>query len=166
MRTEPGVLAVFAEPAQAARAVRALRGEGHDVRAAMPAPFPELVEALGRPRSSLGLFTLGAAALGGVCGLALAVGTSLASPIVVGGMPVISLPAFLVIVFEVAVLFGAIANFAAWLILAARGRRTRPVPWDDRFSRDRIGLFVASAKDPRIEALFRTSGAEEVRHVA
>jgi hypothetical protein len=166
MATEPGVLAVFADPSLAARATRALKAEGLDVRAAMPAPFPELVAALGRPRSPLGAFTLAGAILGGCCGLLLSAGTARLLPMTVGGMPPVALPAFLVIVFELAVLFGALVNFTALQVAAFRGRRSRPVPWDDRFSRDRIGLFVAGGHAGRAAELFKSNGAEEVRDVA
>ena len=48
MRREAGVIGVFGDVSLAAQAVRALRAEGMEVRAAMPAPFPELVRALDR----------------------------------------------------------------------------------------------------------------------
>jgi hypothetical protein len=165
MPREPGVLAIFADVAQAAGAVRALRAEGLEVHAAMPAPFPEMVRALDRPRSLLGLSTLTGAVAGGALGLLLAVGASWTWPIVVGGMPVVSLPAFLVIVFEVAVLVGALANFIGLLAVAALGRRRRGVPFDARFSQDRIGLFVPGGAQHARELLAR-GGAEEVRDVA
>ena len=42
MRHEAGLLAVFADVSLAAQAVRALRAEGLVVRAASPAPFPQM----------------------------------------------------------------------------------------------------------------------------
>ncbi len=159
---ERGVLAVFADVAQATRAVRALRDEGIEVRAAMPAPFPELTAALGRPRSALGLSTMGGAALGGGLGLLLASWTSRNFPIVTGGMEIVSLPAYLVIVFEVAVLFGALANFVGLLATLAAGRKSRALPADPRFSHDRIGLFVPG-QAAKARELFAAAGAEEVR---
>jgi len=165
MRELAGIVGVFAAPSTAAAAARALRSKGHEVRASMPAAFPEVLEAIGRPPSRLGLATLGAAALGAVLGLALSVGTSLAWPLRVGGKPIVALPAFLVIVFEMAVLVGALVNFFGLAFLAARARRTHPVPEDARFSRDRIGLFVPGGADAAVEELLRKSGAEEVRRV-
>ena len=161
-----GLVGVFAAPSAAAEAARALRSAKYQVRAAMPAPFPEVMDAVGRPPSKLGLVTIGGAALGGALGLWLAIGTSLAWPLRVGGKPIVSLPAFLVIVFESAVLIGALANFLGLAFLAVRARRTHPVPTDPRFSRDRIGLFVPGAPDAAAEDLLWKSGAEEVRRVA
>src|SRR5437868_5814712 len=125
MPREAGVLAVFADVSLASGAVRALHAEGIEVRAAMPAPFPELVSAMNRPISLIGLSTLTGAVAGGAIGLLLAAGGSWAWPIVVGGMPIVSLPAFLVIVFEVAVLVGAITNFAGLTIVSVLGRARR-----------------------------------------
>ena len=166
MQREPGVLAVFADPSAAARAVRAAHAAGQrDVRAAMPAPFPEVMEALAQPRSLIGAVTLCGAVLGMGLGLWLTIGTSVALPISVGGKPIVSLPAFLVIVFEVTVLVGGLSNFLGMLIGAYIGRRKRFMPADPRFLRDRIGVFLPGAGDSARE-LLRSAGAEEVRDVA
>ncbi len=166
MPHEPGLLAVFADPAVAARAVRAARTLGQvDVRAAMPAPFPELLQSLDLPGSPIGALTFGGALFGAAAGFALTIGTSLRMPIIVGGKPVVSLPAFLVIVFELTVLFGSLANFLGMLFFATLGRRRSWMPSDPRFTRDRIGLFLPGA-GPALLQMLQQSGAEEVRHVA
>lgn len=165
MPREPGVLAVFTEPAAAARAVTAARQAGlTDVRTAMPAPFPEVMDALAQPRSFIDKVTLGGAILGMGLGLWLTIGTSLALPIMVGGKPIVSLPGFIVIIFEVTVLVGSVCNFAGMQVGAFLARRKSWVPPDPRFSRDRIGVFLPGAKDPAV-ALMQQAGAEEVRHV-
>lgn len=166
MRHEPGVLAVFSDPAAAGRAVRAAQQAGQrDVRAAMPAPFPEVLEALQQKPSLIGAVTLTGALLGMALGLWLTIGTSLALPISVGGKPVVSLPAFLVIVFEVTVLVGGLANFLGMLAGAFLARRKSWMPRDPRFLRDRIGVFLPGAA-ASAHALLRAAGAEEVHDVA
>jgi Protein of unknown function (DUF3341) len=159
------LLASFADPADAARAARALREAGCRVRAAMPAPFPELVKALAIRRSRLGLITWPGALLGLVCGVALPVTTSLAWPLFVGGKPIVALPAFVVIIFELTVLVGSITNLIASLTLGwTRGGLAR-LPGGKEFHGDRIGL-LATADDPaRAEAILRAHGGEEVEHV-
>ncbi|MFI5166749.1 MAG: quinol:electron acceptor oxidoreductase subunit ActD [Thermoanaerobaculales bacterium] len=160
------MLGVFSEVEDAARALRELREAGHaDLRTASPAPYPALVEALGRPRSRLDAITLSAAGLGTLAGFALCVGTSLAWPLMTGGKPIVSIPPFVIIAFELAVLIGAGVNLIAVAIAAARGRRRRRMPHDERFSHDRIGVFVAGGAIAA-EAILRRCGAEEVRHVA
>jgi len=172
MQPEPGVLAVFSDPSAAAKAVRAAHLSGQrDVRAAMPAPFPEILEAMEQKRSIIGAVTLGGAGLGICLGLWLTIGTSLALPISVGGKPVVSLPAFLVIVFEVTVLVGGASNFIGMLIGTFIARRKSFMPADPRFLRDRIGIFIpgslaTSVLGEKTRALLRAAGAEEVRDVA
>ena len=166
MRHEPGVLAVFSDPAAAGRAVRAAHAAGHaDVRAAMPAPFPEVLQAMERPRSALGAVTLCGAAAGMLGGFALTIGTSLALPLSVGGKAVVSIPPFLVIVFELTVLGGGLGNFLGMLGAAFLARRKSRMPADPRFLRDRIGVFLPGAA-ASMHALLRAAGADEVRDVA
>ncbi len=166
MPREKGVLAVFSEPSVAARAVTAAREAGHlDVRTAMPAPFPEVMEAMAQPRSFIDKVTLGGAVLGMGLGLWLTVGTSLALPMIVGGKPVVALPGFIVIIFEVTVLMGGLCNFLGMLTGAFLARRKSWVPPDPRWSRDRIAVFLPGA-GAAAEALLQAAGAEEVRHVS
>lgn len=165
MQREAGLLALFADPNVAANAVRAARELGQlDIRAAMPAPFPELLRSIGRPRSAIGAITMGGAVFGALAGFALTIGTSLRLPIIVGGKPVVSIPGFLVIVFELTVLFGSLANFLGMLTGALLGRRRSFMPHDPRFTRDRIGVFLPGA-GPALFKMLEQSGAEEVRHV-
>jgi hypothetical protein len=167
MRPESGALAVFTEVTQAAGAVLALRAAGHtDVRVASPAPFPVLTEALGRPRSRLDSVTLSGAALGVAGGFALCIGTAVAWPLMTGGKPIVSIPPFVIIAFELSVLVGAGVNLVALAVAAGRGRRRRGVPYDERFSADRIGVFVVGGDTKGAERILRESGAEEVRRVA
>jgi hypothetical protein len=113
----------FGAPGEAAQAIRALRAAGFgDVRALMPAPYPEVVAALGRRRSRLGAASLSGAAAGLAAGAALTVGTSLDWPITVGGKPVVSVPPFVVICFELTILAGALATVTALLVAGFRGR--------------------------------------------
>lgn len=166
MQRESGVLAVFADPTSAARAVRAAHAAGQrDVRAAMPAPFPEVLDAMEQRKSIIGAVTLCGAILGFCLGIWLTVGTALALPIRVGGKPVVSLPAFIPIIFEITVLVGGLSNFLGMLIGAFVGRRKGFMPADPRFLRDRIGVFLPGAGASGRE-LLRASGAEEVRDVA
>lgn len=167
MQREPAVLAVFAEPAAAATAIRRLHDQGHhDVRLETPAPFPELVEALDRPRSRLDRATLSAALLGTAAGFALCIGTAVAWPLMTSGKPIVSIPPFVIIAFELAVLIGASVNLIALAIMAARGRRRRWFPHDPRFSADRIGVLVVGGDVAGAEELLRDGEAEEVRRVA
>ena len=163
MPSDFALLAMFSDPARAAHAVAELRKRGaKDLRVSMPAAFPEILEALGRPPTILGRFTLSAAAMGTVGGFALCIATSLAWPLVTGGKPIVSMPPYVIVAFELSVLIGAVVNLLALTVLAWRGRRQRAIPVDLPFSVDRIGVFV---RDIEFEELLRQQGALEVKRV-
>jgi hypothetical protein len=162
-RPDRGVVGTFGTPAAAAGAIRALHAAGiADVRAAMPAPFPEVVAALGRPLSKVGFVTMPGALLGLLLGIGLTVGTSVAWPLVTGGKPIVSIPPFVIVIFEVTVLVGSLANLAAVLVGGYAGARGFPPV--AHVAGDRIGVFAAG-DDPAAERVLREGGAEEVRRV-
>lgn len=166
MPAEAGVLASFAEPAAAAAAVRALKEAGFaDVQVAMPAPFPEVVAAIGKPRSPIDLITFPGAIVGLLCGVGLTVGTSLAWPLVTGGKPIVSIPPFVIVVFEVTVLIGSLANLLAVSAGSWLGGRARVFPAHQSFNADRIGVFAAGGEVALAERLLRQGGAVEVARV-
>ena len=157
------VIAVFDDPERATRAVRALRDAGFaDIRARTPAPFPELMDALGPP-SKLGWGTFTGGTLGIAAGFALTIGTSLAWPLVVGGKEISSVPPYMVIALECCILLGAFATLTELVIRLASARRHDPAPPDARFSSDRIGILVRSGDRDKAEQILRESGAEEVQ---
>jgi len=159
------VLGTFADPAAAAGAIRALREAGCRVRAAMPAPFPEVVAALGLRRSRLGFLTWPGALLGFVAGVTLPVATSMAWPLVVGGKPIVALPAFVVIIFELTVLVGSLTNLAASVALGWTHGGLQPLPGGRSFHGDRIGVLATAEDGALAEGILRGAGAEEVERV-
>ncbi len=166
MPVEPGVLGSFAEPSGAARAVRALKVGGFaDVRVAMPAPFPVVVAAIGKPRSRVDFITFPGALLGLLCGVGLTVGTSLAWPLVTGGKPIVSVPPFVIVIFEVTVLIGSLTNLLAVSAGSWHGGRARVFPPHQKFNADRIGVYAFGGEAALAERLLRESGAEEVGRV-
>ena len=166
MPTEAGILATFGDPADAARAIRALHALGiRDLHAAMPAPFPEVVAALQKPRSTIDFATLPGALLGLVCGVLLTYLTSLAWPLTTGGKPIVAVPQFLVIIFEMTVLLGSIANLVAVSVRSFFGRGGSMFPPGQSFNADLVGVFAAGGGD-EAERVFREAGALEVRRVA
>jgi len=161
--SEAGVIGTFAAPRETAQAILALRAAGFlAVRVAMPAPYPEVVRALDRPRSPMAFVALPGAVLGIACGLALTIGTAVAWPLVTGGKPVVSLPPFVIIAFELAVLVGALANLAGVLLGGWRGGRASPFPASQHCSGQRIGVHVAGGDQAEAARLLRDCGAVEV----
>jgi len=166
MPAEAGILGSFGEPSAAAAAVRALKGAGFaDVRVAMPAPFPEVVAAIGKPRSRIDFVTFPGALVGLLCGIGLTVGTSLAWPLITGGKPVVSIPPFVIVIFEVTVLIGSLTNLVAVSVGSWHGGRARVFPRNVTFNADRIGVLAVGGDSALAEQLLRDLGAEEVGRV-
>src|SRR6266550_5942794 len=163
----PGVLAVFAHLDTTLAAIKQLRAAGHtDFTVYSPIPRHEIEDALGQAVSPVRMFTL----IGGIAGCSvgawLTLWMSADWPIVLGGKPVGSIPPYVVIMFEMTILFGALSTILGILfntVFAAR--RLGTIQYDARFTNDRFGIFVPAegAKSAPVEKVLRDAGAEEVR---
>jgi molybdopterin-containing oxidoreductase family membrane subunit len=87
-------------------------------------------------------------------------------PIITGGKAIVSLPPFVVIAFELTILFAALMTVAGFL-LSSGLPRLRSGPYDPRFSQDRWGVLVTCVADrvPVVRQRLIETGAEEVRDV-
>ena len=165
-RPAAGVLASFEHIDAATDAIRALRARGHrDMTVYSSHPNHELEEALETPTSPVRLFTLVGGLTGCTAGFAMAIWMNLDWPLLVGGKPMASVPAFVVLGFELTVLIGALSSVLGVALLALL-LRNQGAAYDPRFSDDRIGIFVPAAGDQAraVEELVRTAGAVEVTH--
>jgi hypothetical protein len=146
-------------------ALRQLEEQGfRQVTVFSPIPLHEVEEVLKQGPSPVRYFTLGGGILGALTGFVLTIATSLHYPLITGGKPFVSIPPFLVIAFELAILFGALGTVLG-LLLNIRLPRLHPEPgYDSRFSEDRFGLRVRCpvAQSDAVSALLQTCGAEEV----
>ena len=87
-------------------------------------------------------------------------------PLVVGGKPVGSVPPYVVIMFEMTILFGALSTILGIVFNAIfAARRTGTIQYDPRFTNDKFGIFVPAGSDKvaKVESLLREAGADEVR---
>ena len=163
-----GLLAVFRYVDDLERALRGLRDAGiQNLQLYSPVPLPEIEDTLIPRPSHVRWFTLSGALAGITLALVLTIGTSLAWPLVVGGKPIISVPPFLIITFELMVLIGSLANLAG---LFATGKLPRRFPWDPydpRFSDDRFGLLVRGSTQEleKARSIFQEAQAEEIHEV-
>lgn len=151
------VIAVFADPDAASRALTALRSEGvTTARIASPAPYPA-VNQTGHPGPwrVLGWIALvaGITGLGGA--ITLEVGASTAMGHIVGGKPVVSWTAFGVVMFEMTMLLAGVSTLLAMVILAAIARRRVARRARQAVTSDHIVVVIpgADAPDQQREAL-------------
>jgi len=161
-----GTLAIFTELDAAAAAIERLRKAGHrEMVVFSPMPRHELEEAIDTPETPVRLFTLVGALTGAAAGFALAIGTALDWPLIVGGKPIISIPAFVVIGFEVAVLLGALSTVVGLFLNSRLPHMAKLAVYDPSFSAGRFGVFVApkAGREEEVLAVFRENGAAEIR---
>jgi len=151
--TKQGILASFDYLDSAVEAIEALRTAGSKKRAIQayaPVPEHDLEHAMGYGQSPVRVFALVGALTGTATGFALAIFTSMDWPLVTGGKPIVSIPAFVVIAFEMTILFGAVSTVIG-LFINTRLPNMKPlVVYDPEFSAGRFGVYVSAAPD-RVE---------------
>jgi hypothetical protein len=150
-----GLLAEFETPEALVEAARRVRDEGYrDLDAFTPFPVYELFAILRlRDRRVLWL-GLSGGMFGFALALAMQVFINFDYPINVGGRPLYPVSAFMVVAFELTVLFAALTPAFGMLALNGLPRLNHPVfaaPLFHRASRDRFFLCVL-ATDPNFDA--------------
>ena len=162
------ILGIFANVDSTVRAIRDLRARGFtDFSVYLPVPVEEIEAALeeGRPVSPVRLFTLIGGLTGTLTGFALTIWTSLKWGLVTGGKPIVSIPPFIIIAFELTILLGGLSSLLAILVLGKLPALRRSPTYDPRFTVDRFGIVVTCPAE-RAEAAgqcLREAGAEEVK---
>lgn len=159
-------LGVFQEVDTAVEAIEGLRAAGMtDLETYSPLPQHDLEHALHRPQSPVRLFTLVGGLTGAAAGFALAMWTSLDWPLITGGKPIISLPAFVVIAFELTILFGALSTVLGLFINARLGAPGKDLAYDPSFSAGNFGVLVDAPDGQGAEAhrILEGAGAVDVQ---
>lgn len=162
----PGILGVFDGVDAAAQTVEKLRTADYRVITTFsPVPSHELEHALAAPESPVRLFTLVGGLTGAAVGFWLPTWTSINWPLVTGGKPIISLPAYVIIAFELTILFGALSTVAGLFINARLPRTRLEQVYDPSFAEGRFGVLVRPPAGRAAEAatIMRENGALEVR---
>ena len=108
------------------------------------------------------MWTLVGGLTGAATGLAFTTWTSVDWPLVVGGKPMVSIPAFVPIIFEMTVLFGALATVIGLFVLARIPNLKPAVVYDPEFSAGRYGVYVEASSSRLEEARKIMKGQEPV----
>ena len=169
-----GLVAEFSTSKALLQAIEASRAEGYEIMDAFsPYPIEEVSEALGHHHSRLPALVLIGATLGGLAGFGLQYWTSVIDyPLNVGGRPLNSIIAFLPVIFECTILFGALTAVFGMLALNGLPRPHHPVFNSSRFALASQGAFFLAieARDPAFavpdtEDLMTRLGASHVELV-
>lgn len=159
-------LGLFADSSAALAAAGRLKRAGYPAPTVIsPIPLESADEVLGEKKSAIKRFTFFGAVLGGASGFALAAGTAVLYLHPTGGRPIIPLPPFLVITYEMTILFGILATVIGFLV-SARLPAVRERAYAPEAAVDRFAVAVSCDSDERFESaaeILREEGAEEVR---
>jgi Alternative complex III, ActD subunit len=152
-----GIMAEFDSPSDLVAAARRTYEAGYQkIDAYSPFPIEELAEAIGFHHNAVPLVVLIGGLLGCLSGYALQYWVSVITyPINVGGRPFHSWPAFIVVTFEMTILFAGLAAVLGMLALNGLPMPYHPVFNVPRFAfatKDRFFLMVFST-DPKFNAV-------------
>ena len=163
-----GVAGIWLDEHQLVEAARKVRATGYTkFEAISPFPIHGIDEAMGLPFSWIPWVTLSFGLVGFAFGTWFTWWTSAVDwPIIVGGKPMWSLPAFVPIMFELTILFAALSSVGALLFVCGLPQVDPPVI-DPALSSHKFGLFVpeddTGYNQGQVEQLMRDMGAVEVK---
>mgnify|MGYP000228418753 CR=1 FL=1 len=161
------ILGLFFKAEQALKAAGQLKDSGiEDISLMSPVPLEGVEKVLGEKKSNIKRFTFFGTLCGMLAGFMLAAGTAVLYILPTGGRPIIPIPPYLVISYEVGILFGVLATVIGFLISvrlpALKARHYSPETHIDKF-----GILVTCSQrdDERIRTIILAAGAEEVRQL-
>jgi hypothetical protein len=166
-KSEAGIAAIFDNEHQLLDAAKKAYGVGYrKFETLSPFPVHGMDDAMGLKRSPVPWFTFIFGLIGCSVGLFFQWWVSAVSwPINVGGKPMFSLPAFIPIVFEVTVLFGALCSVAGMLWLCDLPKVDPPIMHPDITSH-KFALFIPISDhgydEPKIRDMMKSMGASEI----
>lgn len=147
-----GILASYEYLDSTVEAIERLRKAGFEAKAFTPYPDHHIEHALGYGQSPVRVWTLVGGLTGTATGFAFTTWTSMDWPLVVGGKPIVSIPAYVVIAFELTVLFGALATIIGLFVLSRIPNFKPAVVYDPEFTAGRYGVYVEASGDRIAEA--------------
>jgi len=161
-----GILGIFHHADAVEEAVEGLRAQRPaDITVYAPLPHHDIEHAMARPESPVRVFTLVGGLTGAATGFAMPIWMSLDWPLVTGGKPIISLPPFVIIAFELTILFGALATVLGLFVNAFILKPKASYAYDPSFSAGSFGVYVVPGEGRADEAraVLERAGAAEIR---
>ena len=170
-RLEPAFLvAEFAEPEAMLDAAKALRDDGWAVELHTPFPVKGMEAVLGFHESTVPRAFLIGGIAGGLIGFAIQAYANWAYPLDVGGRPLIAIPAFMMVVFELTVLGAVLTGLGTMIAKNRLPRLHHPLfdaprfhlASDDRFF---VSLALGDHSESDARAMLGRMGAVSVSRV-
>ena len=132
-----------------------------------PLPLADAQKVLGLGKSPVRRFSLAGAIIGAISGFAMAAGTAMVFILPTGGRAVITIPPFLIITYEMTILFGVIFTLLGFHFVSGLPA-WRDKPYLPSANVDRFIVVVEGADSEQAAkavTIIKAAGAEEVRHV-
>ena len=161
----PLLVGVFEAPNKVVDVVGRLRSRGYDqLEVYSPAPFPEVDDALLERPSRVRLWTLLGGLLGVFTGFLMTIWMSNDWQINVGGKPFVSIPPYVILGFELTILFGGLMTALGLFLVGGIPSFGVDRAYSPRFSAEEFGVAVRCRDRDvsEVDALLRGHGAEEV----
>jgi hypothetical protein len=180
-----GLMAEFRTPAEIMEAAKRVHAAGYRYwDCHVPFPVHGLDKAMGVRRTILPVLVFGAGATGAMVGFCLQAFTNAASfsiwalvwvtgyPFLISGKPLLSVPAWIPVIFELTILLSALSTAGLMLLMNNLPRLSHPLLANNRFRRASDDRFfvVIEARDPKFlrsktEAFLKSLGASHVEAV-
>jgi hypothetical protein len=162
------VLGIVKTPDDTVSVIHALKNAGFtDLEVYSPVPFHGIEEALDRGPSPVRLFTLIGCLTGASFGYFMQIWVAYDWPLVIGGKPFASIPAYTIIGFELNILLGGLFTVLSLMFFGMWKTRKGHDAYQPGFSGDLFGCVVSCHGDQiaRAQDLLKRSGCTEVRVV-
>ena len=162
------VLGILKTPDDTVAAIHTLKGAGFsELEVYSPVPYHGIEEALDRGPSIIRLFTLIGCLTGVSFGYFMQIWVAYDWPLVIGGKPFASIPAYTIIGFELNILLGGLSTVAGLLFFGMFLTRRGHDAYQPGFSGDLFGCIVSCHGDQvaRAQEVLRHAGSTEVRVV-
>jgi hypothetical protein len=162
------VLGVLTHPHATVGAIESLKGAGfEDVDVYSPVPSHEIEEAFDAGPSPVRVWTLVGGLTGVTLGYLMQIWMAYDWPLVIGGKPFASIPAYTVIAFELTILIGGVLTVLGLLTHGMLLAMRKPTAYRPTFTAGEFGCLVGCHSDQirRVQEILEQAGCTEVRVV-
>jgi hypothetical protein len=167
--SEVAVISTFETDEECAQGILALHDARiHDFRAFFPFPSEKIMEAVDHVRSwgrsPVRYWQLFGGIIGVLTAIAITFGTSWEWNLIAGGRPIISVPPYIIIMFELMILIGGLSGLAGFFIHNRMPQFESLPGYRSRFLEDKFGLVVQCDENAagRVESVLRDAGAGDI----